>query len=168
MKNLDKDKEEIKNLVYSSDILHFLPKDPFVDKSFKTLFRKTLPVEVRMESSNMENQVATNEKLLFIISKREETLGKSVLMIRLESKKDVYFQYQCQIDIDTYSILKEINGLSSNFNQFISGTADLFVKIFKKPFDFLLIFFIDDKGAGRLEITQNFDYKVNLFDKVCN
>ena len=163
MKKADQDKEEVKNLIYTSDIVHFLPKDPFKDLTFKKLFKKTLSVEIRMESSGIENQVATNEKLLFIINKKEQTLGKSIMMMRLESKKDVYFEYQCQIDHESYAILKEINTLTSSFNQFIDGVGDLFCKIYKKPFDFLLIFFIDDKGAGRLEITQNFDYKVSLY-----
>ena len=156
------DKEDVKKLIYTSDIAHFLPKNPFLDKSFKSLFKKTLSVEVRIDSSKTESQVATNEKLLFHLSKREETIGNSVMLIQMESKKDVYFEYRCQIDSESYEILREINSLSTNFNQFIDGTANLFVKMYKKPLDYLLIFYMDEKGAGRLEITQNFDYKVGL------
>ena len=154
------DQQEISHLIYCPDILHFLPKDPFSDKTFRTIFKKLLSVEVRIESSSPENQIASNEKLMFHISKREETIGKTILLIQLESKSDVFFEYRCEIDSESFLILKEINGLSGDFAQFVSGTADLFVKIFKKPLDFLLIFYIDPKGSGRLEITQNFDYKV--------
>lgn len=152
--------KNVEDLIYNDDLLPLLPQNPNKDPNFKTIFSKQLQTEIRMDSELQENQVAMSENLIFTISKKEEALSAFELVIRLESSKDVFFHYRSEIDQENFEMLREVNSLDSNLEKFVDGVIDLFIKIYRKPTDFLLIFFINSQGAGRLEVTQNFDYKV--------
>ena len=150
----------VQELIYNRDLLPLLPENPNKDSNFKTIFSKSIQTEVRMDSGDQVNQVAMCENLMFTISRKEEALKAFELKIRVESQKDVFFHYRSQIDEECFAMLREVNQLDSGLGGFVSGVIDLFVKIYRKPADFLLIFYIDPNGGARLEVTQNFDYKV--------
>jgi hypothetical protein len=134
--------------------------DPNLGEGFKIIFDREIPIELRLQDNNTGAQEAgTLESIKTKIMIQGELQNPSVLKMELTSESDLFFNYVCVVEDNSYAKMRDEQKLNIDMN----GLPNLLIKIFnncqKDPNTYFAVLFITGDGPARLDFIQNLEYK---------
>jgi hypothetical protein len=154
-------KGEFKIAINDPDLSILNDQDPSLLNSFKIIYYKRVPMEIKLKSKNKEKDLASFEpiKCKLLIDNTNENNMHNHIKIELSSENDIYFHFTNIIDEKKFKIIKKEQNLNINYSEF----CQLFEKMCENcrtyPNEYICFFILNKHGNSILKFIKNSDFK---------
>ena len=142
--------------------------DPSLSNSFKIVYNKKVPMEIKIKKKNKEKDLASFEpincKLLIDNNNNnnDNVNGKNRpnhVKIELSSVNDIYFHFTNIIDEKKFKKIKKEQNLNLNFSEFLQLLEKLCENCRASPDQYICFFLLNKQGSSTLQFIKNSDIK---------
>ena len=152
---------EFKIAISDPDLSIFNGRDPSLSNSFKIIYNKRVPMEIKLKAKNKEKDLSSFEPIIckLLIDNDNENNITNHIKIELSCENDIYFHFTNIIDENKFKVIKKEQNLNINFSEF----CQLFEKICENcrayPNEYICFFIINKQGNSILKFIKNTDFK---------
>jgi hypothetical protein len=154
-------KGEFKIAINDPDLSILNAQDPSLSNSFKIIYYKRVPMEIKLKSKNKEKDLSSFEPIILklLIDNANENNIPNHIKIELSSENDIYFHFTNIIDENKFKVIKKEQNLNINFSEF----CQLFEKICENcrayPNEYICFFIINKQGNSILKFIKHSEFK---------
>eukprot|EP00758_Cryptobia_borreli_P003704 Tbor_TRINITY_DN3931_c0_g1::TRINITY_DN3931_c0_g1_i1::g.835::m.835 len=133
-------------------------KDPSIADGHRVIYDREVPFELR-PADGAEHDVGALEGIKVKILTLGEENSISSLRIELTSEADLFFHYNCAINLLGFNQLREDQKLMCEFREFTVTLLKMFNRCIREPNNYLVVLLLGNDGTASLEFIQNVEYK---------
>lgn len=140
-------------------------QDPSISDSFKIIYNKKVPMEIKLKNKNKEKDLASFEPInckLLIDNNNDNINGNNKpnhIKIELSSVNDIYFHFTNIIDENKFKKIKKEQNLNLNFSEFCKLLEKLCENCRTSPDQYICFFLLNKQGNSTLQFIKNSDIK---------
>ena len=158
---------EFKIAIKDPDLSIFNDQDPSLANSFKIIYNKRVPMEIKLKAKNKEKGLSSFEPIICKLlidndndkNNENENHMPNHIKIELSCENDIYFHFTNIIDENKFKIIKKEQNLNINFAEF----CQLFEKICENcrtiPNEYICFFILNKHGSSILKFIKTSDFK---------
>lgn len=153
--------EEYEEAIPTPNFSSLDSKDPSLLEGYKELFKKEIPMDLKLEIKDGQKEVSSLEgitfKVLNLQSSSEE--APNHIKIELSSENDLFFHFTSIVDEEIFKVMKDKQGLTIEYSKFTSLLEKLCNFCSSDPENYIAIFIMKKEGAASLEIIRGAEFK---------
>ena len=159
--NISQPNEEYEEAIPNPDFSSLESKDPSLLEGYKALFKKEIPMDLKLEIKEGQKEVSSFEGINFKVLKlqSESKAPPNHIRIELSSENDLFFHFTSIVDEEIFKVMKDKQGLTIDYSQFTSLLEKLCNFCSNDPDNYIASFIMKKQGAATLEIIRGSEFK---------
>ena len=154
-------KGEFQIAINDPDLSILNAQDPSLSNSFKIIYYKRVPMEIKLKYKNKEKDLSSFEpiKCKLLVDNENENNTSNHIKIELSSENDIYFHFTNVIDEKKFQIIKKEQNLNINFSEFCQLLEKMCENCREYPNEYICFFILNKQGNSMLKFIKNSDFK---------
>ena len=159
--NISQPNEEYEEAIPTPDFASLESKDPSLLEGYKVLFKKEIPMDLKLEINEGQKEVSSFEGIIFKVLNLQSSseAPPNHIKIELSSENDLFFHFTSIVDEEIFKVMKDKQGLTIDYSQFTSLLEKLCNFCSNDPDNYIASFIMKKQGAATLEIIRGSEFK---------
>jgi len=159
--NISQPNEEYEEAIPTPDFASLESKDPSLLEGYKVLFKKEIPMDLKLEINEGQKEVSSFEGIIFKVLNLQSSseAPPNHIKIELSSENDLFFHFTSIVDEEIFKVMKDKQGLTIDYSQFTSLLEKLCNFCSNDPDNYIATFIMKKQGAASLEIIRGSEFK---------
>ena len=154
-------KEEFQMAINKPDLSIINDQDPSLSNSFKIMYNKRVPMEIKLKAKNKEKDLSSFEpiKCKVLIDNEKGNIMPNKIKIELSCENDIYFHFTNVVDEKKFEKIKKEQNLNINFPQFYQLFEKMCENCRTYPSEYICFFILSKQSNSMLKFLKNSDFK---------
>ena len=159
--NMSQPNEEYEEAIPNPDFASLESKDPSLLEGYRVLFKKEIPMDLKLEINEGQKEVSSFEGINFKVLKLHSSseAPPNHIKIELSSENDLFFHFTSIVDEEIFKVMKDKQGLTIDYSEFTSLLEKLCNFCSNDPDNYIATFIMKKQGAASLEIIRGSEFK---------